>query len=77
MIHDTPVPDIISAGLSALSHGTTRCTGLHQPCDVGIQRPFKHSIKCSYHESVITEMLEKIEKDSPVLTVNKSIVTLP
>ena len=52
------------------------CTGLHQPCDVGIQRPFKHSIKRSYHESVITEMLEKIEKDSPVLTVDKSIATL-
>ena len=52
------------------------CTGLHQPCDVGIQRPFKHSMKRSYHESVITEMLEKIEKDSPVLTIDKSIATL-
>ena len=52
------------------------CTSLHQPCNVGIQRPFKHSIKCSYHESVIMDMLEKIEKDSPVLTINKSIGTL-
>jgi hypothetical protein len=38
------------------------CTGLHQPCDVGMQRPFKHSVKRSYHESIIQDMLRRIEK---------------
>ena len=47
------------------------CTGLHQLCDVGIQHPFKHSIKRSYHESIIRDMLERIEKDEPLLVVDK------
>jgi len=27
------------------------CTGVWQACDVGIQRIFKHSLKCSYCDS--------------------------
>ena len=29
------------------------CTGIHQPCNVGIQRPLKLSLKHSYHEDVV------------------------
>ena len=49
------------------------CTGLHQPCDVGIQRPFKHVIKRSYHEAVVNEMVEKLESGSTLLTTDKRI----
>jgi hypothetical protein len=52
------------------------CTGLHQPCDVGIQRPFKHSVKRSYHESVVEEMLKRMNEDLPFLTVDKRIKVL-
>ena len=41
------------------------CTGLTQPCDVGIQRPFKLSLKRSYHESVVNEMLQQIDSNDP------------
>ena len=40
------------------------CTGVFQPCDVGIQRPFKLSLKRSYHEDVVSEILEQFEKKS-------------
>ncbi|HEV7738636.1 MAG TPA: hypothetical protein VGO47_14845 [Chlamydiales bacterium] len=32
------------------------CTGVFQPCDVGIQRPLKLSIKRSSHEDVVREI---------------------
>ena len=35
------------------------CTGVFQPCDVAIQRPFKLSLKRSYHEDVVSEILEQ------------------
>ena len=37
------------------------CTGLHQPYDIGIQQPFKLSLKCSYHEDVVTNILVQFE----------------
>lgn len=37
------------------------CTGVHQPCDLGIQRPYKLSIKRSYHEDVVNSMLQQID----------------
>lgn len=37
------------------------CTGLLQPCDVGIQLPVKHSIKRSAHEDVVNEVLKQLE----------------
>jgi len=52
------------------------CTGLHQPCDVGIQRPFKQSLKRSYHEAVVKEMIKKIGQNLEVLTIDKCIKTL-
>lgn len=42
------------------------CTGVFQPCDVGIQRPFKLSLKRSYHEDVVSEILEQYNnKEDP------------
>ena len=38
------------------------CTGVHQPCDVGIQRPLKLSIRKSYHEDIVEEFVEQLEK---------------
>ena len=51
------------------------CTGLHQPCDVGIQRLFKHSIKQSYHEAIVEEMSKQI-KAGEVITIDKHLHTL-
>jgi hypothetical protein len=38
-------------------------TGQFQPCDVGIQRIFKHSLKRSYHEDLVNEILEQLDQD--------------
>ncbi len=40
-------------------------TGVHQPCDVGIQRPLKLSIRKSYHEDIVHEFLSELEKGNP------------
>ncbi len=37
------------------------CTGLMQACDVGIQRPLKHSLRRSYHDDVVKDMLEQLD----------------
>ncbi|TFK59470.1 hypothetical protein BDN72DRAFT_780690 [Pluteus cervinus] len=39
-----------------------RMTGFFQPCDVGFQRIFKHSLKQSAHEDVVKEVLAKFQK---------------
>lgn len=52
------------------------CTGLHQPCDVGIQRVFKQSIKRSYHKAVVEEMIEQIAANATIVLVDKCIKTL-
>jgi hypothetical protein len=38
------------------------CTGVHQPCDVGIQRPLKLSMRKSYHETIVNELLTEFDK---------------
>ena len=43
------------------------CTGVHQPCDVGIQRPLKLSIRKSYHEDIVAEFVSQLENGSTVL----------
>ena len=43
------------------------CTGLTQPCDIGIQHPFKLSLKRSYHECVVNGMLQQIDNNDPSL----------
>lgn len=48
--HPTIILDFVPGG----------CTSVFQPCDVGIQRPFKLSMKRSYHEDVVTEVLDQM-----------------
>ena len=38
------------------------CTGLWQPCDVGIQRPLKLSIKHNQQSGVVNETLTQLQK---------------
>ncbi|KAG6904915.1 hypothetical protein DXG01_006251 [Tephrocybe rancida] len=38
------------------------CMGVMQPCDVGIQHPFKLSLKQSYHEDIVEEMTQQLDK---------------
>ncbi|KAF4617264.1 hypothetical protein D9613_005664 [Agrocybe pediades] len=52
------------------------CTGLYQPCDVGIQRPFKQSVVRSYHESVVQEMITHFEENNEIPAYDKRIATL-
>jgi hypothetical protein len=64
--HPTIILDFVPGG----------CTGVHQPCDVGIQRPFKSSTKRSYHEDVVQEMLAQLDKSSGNLTIDNRILVL-
>ena len=41
-------------------------TGLFQPCDVGLQRIFKHSLKISAHEDVVSKVLGQLQAGLPV-----------
>ncbi len=47
------------------------CTGLFQPCDVGIQHILKHSLKPSYHEDVVDEILGQINKGNAEIKIRK------
>lgn len=49
------------------------CTGLTQPCDVGIQHTFKFSLKRSDHESVVNEMLQQIDNNDLTLFFDTKI----
>ncbi len=42
------------------------CTGLFQPCDVGLQRIFKHSLKISAHDDVVQEVLGQLKEGKAV-----------
>jgi hypothetical protein len=50
--HPTIILDYVPGG----------CTVVHQPCDVGIQRPLKLSIKKTYHEDVVEDLLSEANK---------------
>lgn len=52
------------------------CTGLWQACDVGIQRIFKHSLKRSYHEDIVADILRQIEADADIIEVNKKLAVV-
>ncbi|TFK83071.1 hypothetical protein K466DRAFT_499160 [Polyporus arcularius HHB13444] len=52
------------------------CTGVFQACDVGIQRPLKHSLRRSYHRDVVDEVLEQLDAGKDVITVAKNVATL-
>jgi len=44
-------------------------TGLFQPCDVGFQRMFKHSLKLSSHDDIVQEVLGQLKRGVPVSDV--------
>ena len=52
------------------------CTGVFQPCDVGIQRPFKLSLKRSYHEDIVSEILKQFEKKIEPIQIDTRISAL-
>jgi hypothetical protein len=52
------------------------CTSVHQPCDVGIQRLLKLSIRRSYHEDIVEEMREKLEKTGGIKSVDDRLGTV-
>jgi hypothetical protein len=39
------------------------CTGIGQPLDVGLNRPFKHAVKLAYHSWLIDTLLKQREKE--------------
>ncbi|KII82826.1 hypothetical protein PLICRDRAFT_169188, partial [Plicaturopsis crispa FD-325 SS-3] len=41
------------------------CTGVAQPCDVGMQRPVKMSIKNSQHADIVDETLHLLRRGVP------------
>ncbi|KAG6863217.1 hypothetical protein C0991_007362 [Blastosporella zonata] len=45
------------------------CTGVAQPCDVGIQRPFKLSTKRSYHEDVVEDFVDQMKNSTGLTTL--------
>jgi hypothetical protein len=47
------------------------CTGVLQPCNIGIQRVFKHALKRSYHEDIVKMMTAQIESGAEQLVFNK------
>lgn len=63
-------PDII------LDYVPGGCTGIHQPCDVGIQRPLKLSIRRSYHEDIVEEFRSQLRKDGEVKSLDERIAIL-
>jgi hypothetical protein len=52
------------------------CTSVAQPCDVGIQRPFKLSIKRSYHEDVVAEILDQLNSNASSISIDTRLPTL-
>ncbi|THU92847.1 hypothetical protein K435DRAFT_671417 [Dendrothele bispora CBS 962.96] len=49
------------------------CTSVAQPCDVAMQRPFKQSIKKSYHEDIVNEALSQIKAEVKVVIFDKRV----
>ena len=60
--HPTIILDYVPGG----------CTGDAQPCDVGIQRPFK----LSYHEDIVNEVLHHLDSGRPLTSLDTRMPTL-
>jgi hypothetical protein len=52
------------------------CTGVFLPCDVGIQRIIKHSLKQSCHCDMVDEILVQADEGKTDITVGKTIGVL-
>lgn len=48
-------PDIIIVFVPA------GCTGVFQPCNMGLQRPFKLLTSRKFHEDIVAEVLSQID----------------
>ncbi len=49
------------------------CTGVFQPCDVGIQRILKHSLKRSYHRDVVDDISEQLDKGTVKIVLDRKL----
>ena len=49
------------------------CTGVAQPCDVGMQRLFKHITNQAYLGDIVNETLTQIDTDSATVRVDQQI----
>lgn len=52
------------------------CTGVFQPCDVGIQRIMKHSLKRSCHHDLVEEILGQVDTGKQQVTIDKTVGVL-
>ena len=48
------------------------CTGVFQPCDVGIQRIMKHSLKQSCLHDIVDKILVQVDEGKTDITVDKT-----
>ncbi len=52
------------------------CTGVHQPCDVGIQQPLKLSMRKSYHEDIVDELLTELNNGNSTPNLKETLGVL-
>ncbi|KAF7969103.1 hypothetical protein HWV62_28306 [Athelia sp. TMB] len=52
------------------------CTGVFQPCDVGIQHIMKHSFAQSCHCDIVEEVLAQVDRGVADITVSKAVGVL-
>ncbi|KAF9019112.1 hypothetical protein BDZ89DRAFT_959514, partial [Hymenopellis radicata] len=64
--HPTIILDYVPGG----------CTGVDQPCDVGIQRPLKLSLKRSYHQDIVEAFLEQIREEQDIVRLDDNLGAL-
>lgn len=53
------------------------CTGIAQPCDVGVQRPFKLAVKRSQHADIVNEALTLLRRNQDTPSALRLDTTLP
>jgi len=64
--HPTIILDFVPGG----------CTGVAQPCDVGIQRPFKLSLKRSYHEDIVADVVNQLKAGNEVVSIDMRLAVI-
>ena len=52
------------------------CTGVAQPCDVGIQRPLKLSLKRSYHEDIVSDVVNQLKAGNEVVSIDTRLAVI-
>lgn len=64
--HPTIILDFVPGG----------CTSVAQPCDVGIQRPFKLSLKRSYHEDIVADVVDQLKAGGEVVSIDTRLAVI-